>query len=176
MQLASRHAPIEFNPLRLFVVWKWMIQKKQDNTSSLKLIPGRNANAAVHDDTICRPEFEAPSNRWVQRCICCAHLGTNVENARGVLQLRKRWTMQMEGALSTMVRGLPSSNSAAATIVSNMDKELIKRLELKIDTVSGAERGRNKCRCSEESDDDDVWIVGITPPQIDVIVIRFIVE
>ena len=80
-----------------------MVDSCVDNTSYLRLLPGRNANAAVHDDDICRPVFEAKSNRWVQRCVSCAFLGTNKENARRSLQLQRIRVRQMKNALSTML-------------------------------------------------------------------------
>jgi hypothetical protein len=94
MQLHSRQS-LEFNPLRLYVVWKWLLKHGASNTSQLVLRPGLNANAAVHDDNICRSAYDTASGRLLQRCVSCAHLGTNVENARMSLALQRRRTEQM---------------------------------------------------------------------------------
>jgi hypothetical protein len=91
MQLLSRQS-LEFNPLRLFVVWKGLLKHGVSNTSHLVLRLGLNANVAVHDDKICRPAYDTASGRLLQRCASCTHLGTNVENARMSFALQCRRT------------------------------------------------------------------------------------
>ena len=89
MQLPGRGS-LEVNPLRLGVVRRWLLDHGATQTCELKLEDGKNANAAMHDDAICRPTFDCHLNRWVQRCISCARLGTNKRNTQMALVIRRK--------------------------------------------------------------------------------------
>ena len=98
VQLPGRGS-LEFNPLRLSLVRRWLLDHQATHTSELKLQDERNANAAVHDDATCRPTFDVHLNRWVQRCISCAHLGTNRQNTQMALAIRRKRMEMMDGML-----------------------------------------------------------------------------
>lgn len=111
---------LEFNPLRLHVVREWLRDRGLTRTSQLRLASGRNANAAVHDDHKCRPTFDPQSRRWLQRCISCAHLGTNTENARLSLELQRRRVARMRAIIrDQFARGYLGSGGSA------VDAELV---------------------------------------------------
>ena len=81
---------LEVNPLRLSVARRWLLDHGVTSTNELKLENGNNANAAIHDDATCRPTFDCNLNRWVQRCISCAHLRTSKQNTKMALAIRRK--------------------------------------------------------------------------------------
>lgn len=103
MQVPGRGS-IEFNPLRLSVVRKWLSDNNIDRTAGLILKEGTNANAAVHEDDICRPTYDENTKKWCQRCVACAHLGTNQENSHMAVRLQHSRTKQMRSYIAATLR------------------------------------------------------------------------
>ncbi len=118
MQVPGR-CSIEFNPLRVSVVRKWLCDSNIDRTSGLILNEGTNANAAVHDDDdVCRPIFDEKTNR----CVSCAHLGANRENSHMSLRLQHTRARQMSAYIAAALRAGYAGNRDL------LDPELMCRL------------------------------------------------
>ena len=90
------HGSLEFNPLRLWAARKWLHDRGLARTSQLVLADGRNANAAIHHDDVCRPQYDAQTGRLLQRCISCVRLGLNRENARMSVRLQHERVSKMK--------------------------------------------------------------------------------
>ncbi len=122
-----KHGVLEFNPLRLSVVAKWMRDNNANNTYQLQLRPGRNANAAVHDDNVCRPVYDSATCRWMQRCVACARLGSNAANTEMSLALRRRRVKEMERFITG---SLNQDYHAEQNMSGLMSPELVQRLKV----------------------------------------------
>jgi len=140
------HQSLEFNPLRLSVVARWLKEHGAGNTSELALHPGLNANAAVHDDSTCRPVYDTESGRLLQRCVSCAHLGTNTENARMSLALQRRRVDQMARFITESLEGPPGggfdNQHQQALPEGTMSSELMQRFKVVHESLRARKRAR----------------------------------
>ena len=100
-----KHGVLEFNPLRLSVVAKWMRDNNANNTSQVRLRPGR----------------------WMQRCVACARLGTNAANAEMSLALQRRRVKEMERYITGR---LNQDCHAEQNMGGLMSPELVQRLKV----------------------------------------------
>jgi hypothetical protein len=139
------------------VVARWLHEHSASNTSELPLKEGLNANAAVHDDSICRPVYDVASGKLLQRCVSCAHLGTNTENARMSLALHRRCVDQMERYILLSLQGSPSGPDCRQQGAPKgaMGSELVQHLKVSLHSRKRARLSGTQTQHAEDHDHQD---------------------